>query len=739
MGGTPQAVEEEIRKLPLFKTEEAKGKVAFSLFSSSILVGICLIWAYRLSNLPTAGDRGRWLWIGMFFAELGFGFYWILTQALRWNLVRYYPLKFNLSQSSYKLPGVDIFVCTADPTVEPPTLVINTVLSAMSLNHPTEKLSVYISDDGGSQLTFYALLEASRFSKLWIPFCKKFNVEPRSPDAYFTHYFDLHEHTADAQQRLFIKEQYEDMIKRIEAVINKDSVPEELKNQHKGFSEWDSNVTKQNHQPIVQIIIDGRDTNAVDSDGCRLPTLVYMAREKRPDCLHHFKAGAMNALIRVSSEISNSAIILNLDCDMYANNADSIKEALCFFMDEERGHQIAFVQHPQKYNNITKNDLYGNSSPVLNKVELPGVGGYGSALYCGTGCFHRRTSLCGTKCSEEHKGLWNSETRKDDNRMVHELEEASKVLASCGFEKGTQWGKEIGLIYGCPVEDVVTGLAIQCRGWKSVYYNPDNTAFIGVAPPTLDIALVQFTRWSDGLFQIFLSKYCPFIYGHNKIKLGAQMGYCVYLLWAPSSLPLLYYAIALPFSLFQGIPLFPDIRSRWFIPFAYVFVSKNIYSLAEALIFGSTFKAWWNLQRMWVHRRTTSFFFAFIDCIVRQLGLSQTTFTLTAKVVTDDVSKMYQQEIMDFGSTSTMFTVISTLAMLNLFSLIGVVVKVFMGGLECKDMEKLVSQVVLCGLMVTVNGPVYEALFLRKDEGSIPGSVMFKSIVLASLACLIPL
>lgn len=72
--------------------------------------------------------------------------------------------------------------------------------------------------------------------------------------------------------------------------------------------------------------------------------------------------------IRVSSEISNGAIILNLDCDMYANSADSIKEDLCFFMDEKRGHQIAFVQHPQKFNNITKNDLYGNASPALHQV-----------------------------------------------------------------------------------------------------------------------------------------------------------------------------------------------------------------------------------------------------------------------------------------------------------------------------------------------------------------------------------
>ena len=46
-----------------------------------------------------------------------------------------------------------------------------------------------------------------------------------------------------------------------------------------------------------QILIDGRDPNAKDRDGFVLPTLVYLAREKRPQHHHNFKAGAMNALV----------------------------------------------------------------------------------------------------------------------------------------------------------------------------------------------------------------------------------------------------------------------------------------------------------------------------------------------------------------------------------------------------------------------------------------------------------
>ena len=72
----------------------------------------------------------------------------------------------------------------------------------------------------------------------------------------------------------------------------------------------------------------------------------------------------------MSSKISNGPIILNVDCDMYSNNSQSIKDALCFFLDEEKGHETGFVQYPQYYDNITKNDLYDNSLNVINKVRM---------------------------------------------------------------------------------------------------------------------------------------------------------------------------------------------------------------------------------------------------------------------------------------------------------------------------------------------------------------------------------
>ncbi len=77
------------------------------------------------------------------------------------------------------------------------------------------------------------------------------------------------------------------------------------------------------------------------------------------------------------------------------------------------------------------------------KIELAGLGGYGAAPYCGTGCFHRRESLCGKVYSEDYRGEWNIEAKKNANKTVNELEEASKVLANCSYEKNTQWGKKV--------------------------------------------------------------------------------------------------------------------------------------------------------------------------------------------------------------------------------------------------------------------------------------------------------
>jgi hypothetical protein len=47
-------------------------------------------------------------------------------------------------------------------------------------------------------------------------------------------------------------------------------------------------------------------------------------------------------------------------------------------------------------------------------------------------------------------------------------------------------------------------------------------------------------------------------------------------------------------------------------------------------------------------------------------------------------------------------------------------------------------QVILCGMLVIINIPVYEAMFLRKDRGRIPVSVTLAAIGFVMVALLVP-
>ncbi|KAL6954515.1 hypothetical protein U1Q18_047615 [Sarracenia purpurea var. burkii] len=180
--------ERENNYLPLFETKAAKGRIAYLAYVVSVIIGICLIFAYRVIHFPAQEKVTRWIWIGLFIAELWFTLYWLVTQSVRWNPVYRHTFKDRLSQRYEKyFPKIDIFVCTADHTVEPPIMVANTVLSVMAYDYPTEKLSVYLSDDGGSDLMFYALLEASQFSKYWLPFLQEIQNRTTFSRSLFFH------------------------------------------------------------------------------------------------------------------------------------------------------------------------------------------------------------------------------------------------------------------------------------------------------------------------------------------------------------------------------------------------------------------------------------------------------------------------------------------------------------------------------------------------------------------------
>lgn len=88
---------------------------------------------------------------------------------------------------------------------------------------------------------------------------------------------------------------------------------------------------------------------------------------------------------------------------------------------------------------------------------------------------------------------------------------------------------------------------------------------------------------------------------------------------------------------------------------------------------------------------------------------------------------------MDFETPSPMITILVTVALLNLFCLVGLVKQLLVD--FNRTLETMAVQIILCFFLVLINLPLLKALFLRKDKGRLPASVSVKSVFLALLAC----
>lgn len=61
--------------------------------------------------------------------------------------------------------------------------------------------------------------------------------------------------------------------------------------------------------------------------------------------------------------------MLNLDCDHYINNSKALREAMCFLMDPNLGRSVCYVQFPQRFDGIDRNDRYANRNTVFFDVS----------------------------------------------------------------------------------------------------------------------------------------------------------------------------------------------------------------------------------------------------------------------------------------------------------------------------------------------------------------------------------
>lgn len=139
------------------------------------LISLFFFLGWRVTN---PNEDAIWLWGMSVVCEIWFAFSWLLDILPKFNPINratdLVALRDKFEQADAQgrsdLPGVDVFVSTADPEKEPPLVTANTILSIMACDYPVDKLSCYISDDGGAILTFEAMAEAVNFAQVCIRF-----------------------------------------------------------------------------------------------------------------------------------------------------------------------------------------------------------------------------------------------------------------------------------------------------------------------------------------------------------------------------------------------------------------------------------------------------------------------------------------------------------------------------------------------------------------------------------------
>ncbi|KAG5232996.1 cellulase synthase family protein [Salix suchowensis] len=448
------------------------------IFIRMVILALFLEWRVRHKN-----NDAIWLWGMSVVCEIWFAFSWLLDQlpklcpinrATDLNVLKdkfEAPSPSNPTGKS-DLPGIDVFVSTADPEKEPPLVTANTILSILAADYPVEKLSCYVSDDGGALLTFEAMAEAASFANSWVPFCRKHVIEPRNPESYFNL-------KRDPYKNKRIKREYDEFKVRINSLpdsIRRRSdayhAREEIKamklqKQHKDDepvesvkipkATWMADGThwpgtwlnsapehsRGDHAGIIQVMLKppsdepllgtADDTKIIDFTDVdiRLPLLVYVSREKRPGYDHNKKAGAMNALVRASAIMSNGPFILNLDCDHYIYNSQAMREGMCFMMDRG-GDRLCYIQFPQRFEGIDPSDRYANHNTVFFDVNMRALDGLMGPVYVGTGCLFRRIALYGfdpPRAKENHPGCSSCcFTRRKKHSSIANTSEENRAL-----------------------------------------------------------------------------------------------------------------------------------------------------------------------------------------------------------------------------------------------------------------------------------------------------------------------
>ncbi|CAO1941650.1 unnamed protein product [Urochloa humidicola] len=477
----------------LFRNKRVKRTILypyrFLILARLIAIILFFIWRVKKNTADV-----EWLWALSVAGDVWFGFSWLLNQLPRLNPIKSIPdlaaLERHYGNDDGDLPGVDVFINTANPVDEPVLCTMNSVLSILAADYPAEKLACYLSDDAGALVHYEALADTARFAALWVPFCRKHRVERRAPERYF----EFEPPCAAAAGG-------SGSGRGVNATWMADGTQwpgawiDPAKNHMKGHYASIIQVVLEQPSRTPQLGQPGSIDSPIDlsTTDSRLPMLVYVAREKHPTSYdHQKKAGAMNVQLRVSALLSNAPFVINFDCDHYINNPKALRAAMCFMLDPREGQDTAFVQFPQRFDGVDPTDRYCNHNRVFFDGTMLALNGLQGPSYLGTGCMFRRAALYGAEPPRLRRAgdvtiaaasssifgdsmpfleavqLATDDENHDrpivvtpppplDESIVAELLD----VMSCAYEAGTSWGRGIGWVYNIATEDVATGFRMH--------------------------------------------------------------------------------------------------------------------------------------------------------------------------------------------------------------------------------------------------------------------------------------
>ena len=138
--------------------------------------------------------------------------------------------------------------------------------------------------------------------------------------------------------------------------------------------------------------------------------------------------------------MTNGQIVLVLDCDMYSNDPEAPLRALCYFMDPNADPKLAFVQFPQRFSCINKNDIYASEFYPETQLLSLGMDGLLGAQFMGTGGFFKR-HVIGDGPSFSVNTFSNGIHSK--SITSRDVLVSAHGAASCNYEDNTNWGRQV--------------------------------------------------------------------------------------------------------------------------------------------------------------------------------------------------------------------------------------------------------------------------------------------------------